>query len=127
MRVLVTGCAGFIGSTLAERLRADGHQVIGVDCFTPYYDVETKRRNACQLLERGVDVCEADLRTVDVDTLLRGVEVVLHQAGQPGVRASWDSSTRTSSTTSSPPGDCSTPPHGRHPSVRVRLQLIGLR
>ena len=90
MRVLVTGCAGFIGSTLAERLRADGHQVIGVDCFTPYYDVETKRRNACQLLERGVDVCEADLRTVDVDALLRGVEVVLHQAGQPGVRASWE-------------------------------------
>ena len=37
MKCVVTGCAGFIGSHLSERLLADGHSVVGVDCFTPYY------------------------------------------------------------------------------------------
>ena len=37
MKALVTGAAGFIGSTLAERLVRDGADVIGVDCFTDYY------------------------------------------------------------------------------------------
>ena len=34
MRYVVTGAAGFIGSQLAEKLIADGHEVVGVDCFT---------------------------------------------------------------------------------------------
>ena len=37
MRALVTGAAGFIGSTLSERLVADGAEVVGLDCFTDYY------------------------------------------------------------------------------------------
>ena len=37
MKALVTGVAGFIGSTLAERLLADGADVVGIDCFTDYY------------------------------------------------------------------------------------------
>ncbi|MGQ9526135.1 MAG: NAD-dependent epimerase/dehydratase family protein, partial [Armatimonadota bacterium] len=36
-RSLVTGCAGFIGSHLAERLIAVGHEVIGVDALTDFY------------------------------------------------------------------------------------------
>ena len=43
MRVLVTGCAGFIGMHCAERLLARGDEVIGVDNLSPYYSVELKR------------------------------------------------------------------------------------
>ena len=42
MRALVTGAAGFIGSHLADTLLARGDTVIGVDCFTPYYDRAAK-------------------------------------------------------------------------------------
>ena len=45
MKALVTGCAGFIGSTLADRLLADGADVVGIDCFTDYYPREVKERN----------------------------------------------------------------------------------
>ena len=42
MKALVTGVAGFIGSTLAERLLADGADVVGIDCFTDYYPRPTQ-------------------------------------------------------------------------------------
>jgi nucleoside-diphosphate-sugar epimerase len=50
MRALVTGVAGFIGSTLAERLVADGVDVVGIDCFTDYYPRPMKERNLSGLL-----------------------------------------------------------------------------
>ena len=86
---LVTGAAGFIGSSLTDRLLADGVRVSGVDMFTDYYDVALKRRNlegarrhpSFSLLE--LDLGEADLAA------LPEVDVVFHQAAQPGVRASW--------------------------------------
>jgi nucleoside-diphosphate-sugar epimerase len=90
VKVVVTGAAGFIGSTLAERLVGDGHEVLGVDCFTPYYPVEAKRANLAQVLEQpSFTLVEADLRTADVQQLLAGADVVFHLAGQPGVRLSW--------------------------------------
>ena len=46
---LVTGVAGFVGSHLAERLIADGHAVIGIDCFTDYYARALKERNLVAL------------------------------------------------------------------------------
>ena len=46
MRAVVTGAAGFVGSTLSRRLRRDGWDVVGIDAFTDYYDVARKRRNA---------------------------------------------------------------------------------
>lgn len=87
--VLVTGCAGFIGSQIAEACIARGDRVIGVDSFTDYYDVEQKRSNVAaltaaprfELVERDVAEC--------VGELLDGVDLVFHQAGQPGVRGSW--------------------------------------
>jgi UDP-glucuronate 4-epimerase len=84
VRYLVTGAAGFIGSQLAEALLAAGHEVIGLDAFTDYYDPERKRENA-----RELDVVEADLVTAHLDALLDGVDGVFHLAGQPGVRASF--------------------------------------
>jgi nucleoside-diphosphate-sugar epimerase len=84
VRALVTGAAGFIGSHLSEALAAEGHEVVGVDSFTDYYDPERKHENA-----QALHVLEADLVTADLDALLEGVEGVFHLAGQPGVRASF--------------------------------------
>lgn len=91
MRALVTGAAGFIGSHLTERLCADGHEVLAVDAFTDYYPPEYKRSNAAPLRRlEGCSLLKADLRHADLTRLLDGVDVVFHQSGQPGVRASWD-------------------------------------
>lgn len=88
---LVTGAAGFIGSHLVEQLLSDGWRVRAVDSFSPYYDISQKRQNAGSLPSSvGLDLREADLLSVDPSDLLAGVDVVFHQAGQPGVRASWD-------------------------------------
>jgi UDP-glucuronate 4-epimerase len=80
MRYVVTGAAGFIGSTLARTLESRGHDVIGVDAFTDYYDVAEKEENAA-----GLDVRRLDL--VDADLELDAVDGVFHLAGQPGVRS----------------------------------------
>lgn len=87
---LVTGAAGFIGSQLAEALLDEGHDVVGVDGFTPYYDRSQKQANLAALTQRdGFRFVEADLRDADLEALLAGTEVVYHQAAQPGVRLSW--------------------------------------
>jgi nucleoside-diphosphate-sugar epimerase len=88
--VLVTGVAGFVGSHLAEALLARGDAVIGVDCFTPYYDRADKQANLEGLLDDdGFEFVEADLRTSAIELLLDGVDAIFHQAAQAGVRLSW--------------------------------------
>jgi nucleoside-diphosphate-sugar epimerase len=42
MKALVTGCAGFIGSHLVDKLLEQDYKVIGIDCFTDYYQREIK-------------------------------------------------------------------------------------
>lgn len=93
MRALVTGCAGFIGSTLSERLLREGWKVTGVDCLTDYYSRRIKQRNLRDALRHPrFEFHRADLNRVDLKPILRRVDVVFHQAAQPGVRASWGTS-----------------------------------
>ena len=90
MRALVTGAAGFIGSHLAERLVADGADVIGIDCLTDYYSPDRKRANLSGLAGSArFRLVEEDILRADLHDLVRGVDVVFHQAGQPGTRLSW--------------------------------------
>jgi nucleoside-diphosphate-sugar epimerase len=90
VRAVVTGAAGFVGSHLAETLLARGDTVVGVDCFTPYYDRDAKERNlALALGTDRFEFVETDLRTADIESLLSGVDAVFHQAAQAGVRLSW--------------------------------------
>jgi nucleoside-diphosphate-sugar epimerase len=90
MRCLVTGVAGFIGSHLAERLLADGHEVCGIDAFIDYYPRFIKERNleGPRSWQRFTFV-EGDLLAIDLFPLLEGVDWIFHQAAQAGVRASW--------------------------------------
>lgn len=90
MRAVVTGVAGFIGSTIADRLIADGNDVVGVDCFTPYYDRMLKERNLSTLMKsKRFLFLESDLADCQLNSVLDGAQVIFHQAGQPGVRSSW--------------------------------------
>ncbi|OLE73263.1 MAG: UDP-glucose 4-epimerase [Actinobacteria bacterium 13_1_20CM_2_66_18] len=88
--VVVTGAAGFIGSHLCERLLADGHEVIGIDSFSDYYERGRKEQNLETLRRDGrFTLEELDLVAADLSKPLRGAKVVYHLAGQPGVRPSW--------------------------------------
>ena len=93
MRCLITGVAGFIGSNLAERLLADGHEVVGIDAFLDYYPRSMKEHNIENIRSyRRFTFIEGDLLELSLAPLLDGVDYIFHQAAQAGVRASWGSS-----------------------------------
>lgn len=91
-KILITGAAGFIGSSLADRLVARGDSVVGLDNFDPYYDAAVKRRNISESLSHPkysfyeLDICD--------EPALRELfgrerpEVVVHLAARAGVRPS---------------------------------------
>src|SRR4249919_3211687 len=90
MKALVTGVAGFIGSTLAERLIADGADVVGLDCFTDYYPRPVKERNLAALSSGPrFRFVESTIRDADLAALLSDRTHVFHLAAQAGVRKSW--------------------------------------
>jgi UDP-glucuronate 4-epimerase len=90
MKILVTGAAGFIGSSIASRLHKLGHRVLGVDSFSSYYSVDLKQYRKAELL----DAHEINFRRVDLsdDKAVQMLfsedqfNVVIHLAAQPGVR-----------------------------------------
>ena len=88
--VVVTGCAGFIGSHLCEALLGAGCRVTGVDMMNDYYDPALKRENLSAFAGRdGFEFIERDLLDLDAAQLLAGRKAVFHLAAQAGVRASW--------------------------------------
>lgn len=89
---LITGGAGFIGSTLADRLLLDENQVIVVDNFNDYYDVSIKERNVAPHLTDNnyklyrIDICDWDaLEKVFKENHIDGI---VHLAARAGVRPS---------------------------------------
>lgn len=90
MKCLVTGAAGFIGSHLCERLLHLGHDVVGIDCFMPYYDRALKEANlsAC-LRQPRFQFFGLDLRRDNLEPACRDAEVVFHLAAMPGLLQSW--------------------------------------
>jgi UDP-glucuronate 4-epimerase len=91
-KVLITGGAGFIGSHVAERLLAQGREVVALDDFNDYYDPRFKRENAARLgVHRGFRLVEGDIRDRElVEGLYRreAVEATVHLAARAGVRPS---------------------------------------
>lgn len=86
MKILVTGAAGFIGSHTSERLKQLGHKVIGVDNFSPYYDISLKKLNAQSLAEKNIEVLILDLRTEDLAVKLpNDLDYIFHFAAHPGI------------------------------------------
>ena len=90
--VLVTGAAGFIGSSLTDRLLAEGHRVVGLDNFSDFYDREAKQRNLANALGLpGFSLIEADIpdraAVLEAFTNHRPATVI-HLAAMAGVRPS---------------------------------------
>lgn len=106
MKIFITGTAGFIGFHLALRLVSAGHEVVGYDGITPYYDVTLKHARL-KLLREYDNFTEVEALLEDRDALNEAMtncepEVVIHLAAQAGVRYSLD-----------------------HPEVYVSSNLIG--
>lgn len=90
MKVCITGVAGFIGSSVAKKLIAGGLDVLGIDCFTDYYERKQKERNLNPLQgKKNFHFVEADVMEFDFAKALSAGDGVIHEAAQPGVRASW--------------------------------------
>ena len=95
MQILVTGGAGFIGGHLAETFVEEGHDVVALDNFDPYYDVGIKEHSVSQAQEAAntgdgtYEFVEGDVRDADlVHELVEPATHVFHQAAQAGVRTS---------------------------------------
>ncbi len=92
MRILVTGCAGFIGSHLCDHLLKLGYRIIGIDNFNDYYDPKIKEEN----LNKAFKLSKFKLYRIDIldfDKVSRifkkeKPEKIIHLAARAGVRPS---------------------------------------
>ncbi|MEW9669827.1 NAD-dependent epimerase/dehydratase family protein [Ammoniphilus sp. 3BR4] len=92
-KAVVTGCAGFIGSSLSKRLLDEEFEVVGIDCFTDNYDRKIKEKNLEKFLNHENFTFLMDHIThLDWGSLLQGTDYIFHQAAMPGVRTSWGKS-----------------------------------
>jgi nucleoside-diphosphate-sugar epimerase len=90
MNCLVTGAAGFIGSHLCERLLGDGHKVVGLDAFIPYYPRAVKESNLAAAAAHPAFTFHAlDLRSDPLDACLEDIDLVFHLAAMAGLVRSW--------------------------------------
>ncbi len=93
-RVLITGCAGFIGSAVAERLLARGDDVVGIDNYNDYYDPALKHarvarvRTSASFEPHAMDIC--DRQAIDALYARERPDAVVHLAAQAGVRYSLE-------------------------------------
>lgn len=93
MRILVTGSVGFIGYHLCTRLAADGHEVVGLDNFSDYYDVSLKEDRLANLLRlSNFRFYRADITDAHAleKVFVYGFDAVVHLAAQAGVRYSLE-------------------------------------
>jgi len=90
-RALVTGCAGFIGSHLVERLLTDGWHVVGLDNFHPYYDKKLKLNNLqnCESHEQ-FEFIEGSILDSNILQRISSIDCVFHLAAIAGVRNSFE-------------------------------------
>jgi len=95
MKILLTGCTGFIGSHTLDHLIADGHQVIGVDNFDPFYDRALKAANIAAYADHpDFELLEADLADYETYQKLNflvgnePIDAIIHLAAKAGVRPS---------------------------------------
>lgn len=93
-KILVTGCAGFIGSSLIDRLLADGKEIIGVDNFNTYYDPKIKEENLISAKKNGdFRLYRADiLNFSELSNIYKNEKpnAIVHLAARAGVRPSID-------------------------------------
>lgn len=89
-KILVTGGAGFIGSHVVDRLLEMGNEVIVYDNLDPFYDPTEKERNiASHIRDGNFKFVNADILNYKVlKAVMRDVDLVIHEAAQPGVRYS---------------------------------------
>ena len=91
MKVLITGSAGFIGYHLTKKLLQIGHEIIGVDSFTNYYDIKLKKDRLNNIQEDNFSFYNIDISDKDkIITLFKKInpEYVINLAAQAGVRYS---------------------------------------
>lgn len=89
--IIVTGCAGFIGSHLTERLLDMNYHVVGIDNFDPFYSIETKQRNLSGfLLHPNFKFVQIDLANKSslYESTPDNADLIVHLAGKAGVRPS---------------------------------------
>lgn len=94
MNIFITGCVGFIGSSLASALIKQGHFVVGIDNFDSYYPKEIKQKNLDELnAYSNFNFFYGDIRdSVFLDSLFDKykIDVVIHLAAKAGVRTSFE-------------------------------------
>ncbi len=91
MRILITGAAGFIGSTLARAVLARGDQVLGIDNLNDYYDVRLKHDRLAASAHANFEFIKVDFSdTAALATALDGqaFDTIVHLGAQAGVRYS---------------------------------------